>query len=282
MIRPGEMNRPGAHNWPGLGQPGQGQPGQGQPGQGQPGVAGESTAQARRHRLARAKKKQRRPSPVILGAGGVAAVLVVLLVAALIAHLGPFSSGHKAQAGASMPPSKAGTVPSTPARSHPSPGHVTKASPAGKAKCGSTVQVPYGQSLLVDGDFSQATLQPWNVVVQDAVIDAGKGVDHQNAIQLSPGPQAAVAQTVTGLAPGTCYEVTGWARTGGTKIGIGAMDPADDKINDHQLTTARTWTRLSAVYVVPAGQHSAEIYCIMAWGGTGYCSDLTFRAMHRS
>jgi hypothetical protein len=218
----------------------------------------------------------------MLGAGGVAAVLVVLLVAALIAHLGPFSSGHKAQAGASTPPSKARTGPSSPAKGHPSPAHVTKATPLGKAKCGSTVEVPDGPSLLVDGDFGQATLQPWNVVVQDAVIDPGKGIDNQNAIRLAPAPQAAVAQTVAGLVPRTCYEVTGWAHTGGTKIGIGALDPSDDKINDHQLSTAKTWTRLSAVYLVPAGQHSAEIYCIMAWGGTGYCSDLTFRAMHRS
>jgi hypothetical protein len=276
------MNWPGAMNQPGAGQPGYRQPGIGQPGIGQPGTASESTAHARQHRLAGTKKKQRRPSPVILGAGAAAAVLVVLLVAALIAHLGPFSSGHKAQAGASTPPSKARTGPSSLAKAHPSPGHVTKASSAVKAKCGSTVQAAYGQSLLVDGDFSQATLQPWNIVVQDAVIDPGKGMDHQNAIQLSPAPQAAVAQTVTGLAPGTCYLVTGWAHTGGTKVGIGAMDPSDDKINDHQLTTAKTWTKLSAVYKVPAGQHSAEIYCIMAWGGTGYCSDITFRAMHRS
>jgi hypothetical protein len=60
------------------------------------------------------------------------------------------------------------------------------------------------------------------------------------------------------------------------------MDTVDNTINDHELTTASSWTELSAVFTLPAGQQSATIYCIMDWGGTGYCSDLTFRAMRHS
>jgi hypothetical protein len=170
-----------------------------------------------------------------------------------------------------------GSEPSATASDEPSPSK----SPA-KPKHQSGTLVAYGPNLLVDGDFSQGTLEPWNYVTQNATIEPGNGVDHLAAVRLLSTPQAAVGQTVTGLKPGASYEVTGWAYTNGGKIGIGAMDTVDNTINDHELTTASSWTELSAVFKVPAKQGSATIYCIMAWGGTGYCSDLTFRAMHRA
>jgi hypothetical protein len=239
-------------------------------------------------------------------------VLVVLVVVALVVHAGPFGTGHKTEAGASIPPATAvartetspATGPSADSSSstgaHRSGGHAP-AKDAGKAKAstspsskpspskspakpkhGSEALVAFGPSLIVDGNFSQTTLQPWNYVVQNAVIEPGDGVDKQNAIQLTSTPQAAIGQTITGLTPGVSYEVTGWAYSTGSKIGIGVMDTVDNTINDHELTTATSWTELSAVFTVPANQDSATIYCIMAWGGTGYCSDLTFRAMHHT
>jgi serine/threonine protein kinase, bacterial len=282
--------------WPGQqGMPNQqGLPGQpGLPNQqglsGQPGMRDQSGRRSRQQKLARVKKKQQTPSPAILAGGAAVAVLVVLLVVALVAHLGPFGSGNKTLAGESSPPpgrnTGAAINPTSSASGHP--GRDTKSSPpSGKAATKpdhvTKKLVPFGPSLLVDGDFSQPTLQPWNYVVQDAVIASGSGPDKQNAILLTPTPQAAVGQTVTGLTPGASYQVTGWVRTNGTKIAIGALDPADDKINDHALVTTKTWTELSAIYTAPRGVHSATIYCIMAWGGTGYCSDLSFRAMHRA
>jgi serine/threonine protein kinase, bacterial len=284
----------GPPGWPaGSGQPqlspgpGPGQaPWSAGPGQvplpGQPPMGGSATQQpgtrsSRHAKLAAAQKKQRMPSPAVLAGGGSVAVLAVLLVVALVTHAGPFGSGHKTQAGGSPRPGQ-----STSASGHPGRSAGPSSSPGSEPHHGSGALASYGPDLVVDGDFSQTTLQPWNYVVQDAVIVPGGGLDKQNAVQLTPAPQAAVGQTVTGLTSGATYQVTGWARTNGTKIVIGAMDPANDKINDHGSTTARSWTRLSAVYTVPAGQHSAAVYCIMAWGGTGYCSDLSFRAVHRA
>jgi Carbohydrate binding domain len=280
---------------------------------GQAGMRSEAGRRSRQQKLARQKKKQRMPSSAVLGGGGAVAVLVVLVLVALLAHLGPFGSGHKTNAGASVPLATAGdpsqaspgtrsaTDPPTSARKHPgrtSSKHDAKPSPSAKtspsgtpsttaakppAKHGSGALVPFGSSLLVDGGFTQTTLEPWNYVVDNATIEPGAGVGGQNAVQLMSTPDAAVGQTVSGLTPGASYEVSGWAYTNdGTKIYIGAMDTVDNTINDHDGTTAGSWTELSAVFKVPPDQSSATIYCIMESGGTGYCSGLSFRAMHHS
>jgi hypothetical protein len=308
---------------PGMAQPGAAQPGVAQPGMAQPGAGAQAdeqsraSARRRQEKLARQRKKQRRPSPAVLGGGGAFAVLVVLVVVALIAHIGPFSSGHKTVAGPSTRPTVAagdppatapGTAPPTGASSSASRGH-GRGSPGRKAKpssspsskptsssspsktpskpkhssgSGSGPLVPYGPSLLVDGDFSQTTLAPWNYVVQNAVIEPGQGEGGSSAVELTSTPAAAVGETVSGLTAGASYELTGWAHTNGTKIYMGIMDPGDNTINDHEMTTSGSWTELSAVYKVPVNEDSATIYCIMDWGGVGYCSDLSFRAMHHS
>jgi serine/threonine-protein kinase len=273
-------------------------------------------------RATRLTKWRRKPSPAVLGGGGASAVLVVLVVVALIAQIGPFSSGSKTEAGASTPPVTTGdpagagpgigaltSSPSASASGHPvrgrgssargSSGRGGKPSPGKSASDRATPSrsptkaptkpkhdsgplMAYGPSLLVDGTFSQTTLQPWNYVAQNADVEPGAGVDGQNAVQLMSTPQAAVGETITGLTVGTSYQVTGWAHTNGSKIVIGILDTVDNTINDHEQTTAGKWTELSAVFKVPAGQSSATVYCIMAWGGVGYCSDLTFRAMRHS
>ena len=267
---------------------------------------------SRQERLAQLKKKRRTPSPAMLIAGGAAALLVVLVVVALAAHLGPFSSGHKAEGGASPPPataagparsstsaatpSPAGThhggaapghrvKPSSSASSTPTPSASVSKSPA-KPKHGSGASgplVPYGPNLLVDGSFTQPTLTAWNYALQNATLQQGDGFGGGNAVQLVASKPATVAQTITGLTSGVTYKLTGYVySTGGEQIYIGAMDTADPTIRGQQVTTSPSWVQLSATYKVPAGQTSVAIFCIMHEGGTGYCSDFSFRAMHHS
>lgn len=69
------------------------------------------------------------------------------------------------------------------------------------------------------------------------------------------GGAGTVAETISGLTPGRQYLVTGWVQTeDGSPIYVGAFD------NDN----------------------TAEVFCIMKAGGTGFCTDMSFRAIERS
>ena len=285
---------------------------------GQQNGVGQSTAQSqpagltRQERHARRKKQQRVPSTGILAAGGAVALLAVLVVVALVAHLGPFSSAHKTAAGATLAPAAAGNTAgsSTGADSHPSASpHPGRSTPGRRAKPSSSPSskptpsvsassspakpkrgsggrgplVAYGSNLLTDGTFTQPTLTAWNYAVQNATIEQGDGVGGGNAVQLIASTPATVSQTISGLTPGTTYKLTGYVYTnGGEQIYLGVMDTADPTIRGQQVTTSASWQELSATYKVPAGQTSVAIFCIMHQGGTGYCSDFSFRAMHHS
>jgi hypothetical protein len=93
------------------------------------------------------------------------------------------------------------------------------------------------------------------------------------------GPTVGVSQIVTGLKPGQSYELTGWALSkAGGRTYIGAKDY--DTTGDHSsATTSNSWTELPRTFTEGAGHTTVEIYCWQADAGTGYCSDISLRAL---
>jgi hypothetical protein len=89
-----------------------------------------------------------------------------------------------------------------------------------------------------------------------------------------------VAETISGLTPGRRYLVTGWVQTeDGSPVYVGAFD--NDNTADVKGYSG-TWEKLSVVYTAGTGQTTAEVFCIMKAGGTGFCTDMSFRAIERS
>jgi hypothetical protein len=141
--------------------------------------------------------------------------------------------------------------------------------------------VAYGPNLLADGDFTDSTLYDWDYVQAGSTLVLGGGMNGGNAVRLIGEQGAAVGQTVSGLTPGASYLVTGWVQASSEPVYVGAMDP-DGSNNMHASTGSGSWTELSQVFVEEPGQTSAVVFCIQEKGGTAYCADMTFRAMHRS
>jgi serine/threonine protein kinase, bacterial len=252
-------------------------------------------------------------TPVTIAAAGVVVLLLVVTGIAAVAHLGPFSAA-KPTAGASLSASatRGGTDPSAtgdPTSNAPSPGpghkhgggHSGKSSsashrtglpkitstPSGPSKPSTTPSSPsgglvaYGPNLLADGDFADSTLIAWNYVQVGVILVPEGGMNGGNAVRLTGTQAAAVGQTVSGLTPGASYLVTGWVQTNGEPVYIGAMD-TDGSNNMHASTGSASWTEVSKVFTVEPGQTSADVFCIQESGGTSYCADMTFRAMHRA
>ncbi len=136
---------------------------------------------------------------------------------------------------------------------------------------------PTGPNLVADGSFTDSDLSAWNNYATGTVVVNG-GVGGGNAAMMT-GPTVGVSQIVTGLKPGQSYELTGWAlsKTGGRTY-IGAKDY--DATGDHSsATTSNSWTELPRTFTEGADHTTVEIYCWQADAGTGYCSDISLRAL---
>jgi hypothetical protein len=142
--------------------------------------------------------------------------------------------------------------------------------------------VPTGPNLVADGDFTQSSLSAWNYpagTFHSVVVSSGPNGGY--AAEMMGQPTAGVAQIVTGLKPGTEYELTGWiySGTGGyhTYVGAKAYDSTDGI--SRALSTADTWLEVSMVLTPAAGHTTADIWCWQAVTGTGYCTGISLRAL---
>jgi hypothetical protein len=254
-------------------------------------------------------------TPVTIAAAGVVVLLIVATGVAALAHLGPFSSPHKTLAITSPSatgsqlvadptagPSKksGGTSRGNSRRSGSSRGSkrsqtgrkalpTVTASGSGSGKSSSSPpsggggQTTYGPNLLTDGSFADSTLGAWNYAVEGAAVAPGFGPGGGNAVRLTASPQAGIMQEINGLTPGASYLVTGWGQTVESNIFIGAAD------NDSAFTkkvaytfSSTSWSKGSVVFTLGQGQTSAVVFCVQGSGGSGYCANMRFQAIHHS
>ena len=187
---------------------------------------------------------------------------------------GPSSASSTGPATSSTGPSAS---PSTPAATTPAN---TTAPPAGTPG----TPGPTGPNLVADGDFTQSSLSAWNYAsgtFNAVVVSSGRNGGY--AAQMTGQPTAGVAQIVTGLKPGTEYELTGWiySGTGGYHTYVGAKAYTDTFAAgvSRALGTADTWEEVSMVFTPAAGHTTADIWCWQAVTGTGDCTDISLRAM---
>jgi hypothetical protein len=138
---------------------------------------------------------------------------------------------------------------------------------------------PTGPNLVADGDFSDSTLSAWDHLVQNTVV-VSAGQRGGYAAQMNGDPTAGVTQTLTGLKPGTKYELTGWiiSDTGNysTYVGVKAYD---DTGGVSRALNNTTWTETTMTFTPGPGHTTALVFCWQAVAGTGYCTDVSVRAM---
>jgi serine/threonine-protein kinase len=187
------------------------------------------------------------------------------------------SPSHSPAAGPTAPPSSAAgpSSPGTPTSVPPVASTSPAATPSG-------VPGPTGPNLVADGDFSESSLSAWNNgVLYTTVVSSGP--NGGKAAQMIGQPTAGLNQIVTGLKPGTDYELTGWiiSTTGDytTYIGAKAYDSTAGASRAIDSASSTTWSQVSMTFTPAAGHTSAEIFCWQAVAGTGYCADVTLRAL---
>ncbi len=138
---------------------------------------------------------------------------------------------------------------------------------------------PTGANLVADGDFSDPTLSAWNhQVLNTTVVSAG--ARGGSAAQMTGGPTAGVSQIVTGLVPDKEYELTGWiiSDTGNYSTYIGAK-AYDSGTGVSRALNSTTWSEIVLTFTPAPGHTTAEVFCWQAVAGTGYCTDVSVRAM---
>jgi serine/threonine protein kinase, bacterial len=148
-------------------------------------------------------------------------------------------------------------------------GASTPAAPAGNPE-------PTGPNLVADGEFTDSDLSAWNNFVTNTVL-VSSGPDGGNAAQMTGNPTAGVNEEVTGLTPGTSYQLTGWALSdtaSGTYIGAKGYDSSGGV---SRATGSATWSELSMTFTATAT--SAQVFCWQSITGNGYCTDVSLRAL---
>jgi hypothetical protein len=177
------------------------------------------------------------------------------------------AGGHRASPG----PSASATTPSA----QPTASRAAAPNPTG-APAGNPG--PTGPNLVADGDFTDASLSAWDNQVLNAVV-VSSGQDGGYAAQMNGEPTAGVSQIVTGLKPGTTYELTGWiiSKTGGsTYVGIKAYDST---AGVSRAVSSTSWTEVTMTMTEGAGHTTAEVFCWQAVAGIGYCTNVSLRAL---
>jgi hypothetical protein len=141
------------------------------------------------------------------------------------------------------------------------------------------VPEPIGPNLVADGDFSDSTLSAWDDLVSNTTVVSG-GSRGGYAAQMTGNPTAGVTQTITGLRPGTEYELTGWiiSDTGDYATYVGVKKYNDTVGVSHALNSS-TWAETVMTFIPGPGDTTAEVFCWQAVAGTGYCSDISVHAM---
>jgi serine/threonine-protein kinase len=170
--------------------------------------------------------------------------------------------------------------PSAPAESTAAPAATSgsAATPAGKPPSSASAGTP-GPNLVADGDFSDSTLSAWNNQVWNTAVVSG-GSRGGYAAQLTADPTAGISQVITGLKPGTEYELTGWiiSDTGNYSTYVGVKD-YDDTTGVSRALNETTWTEAALTFTPAPGHTTAEVFCWQSVAGTGYCTDISVRAM---
>jgi len=160
-----------------------------------------------------------------------------------------------------------------------SPGTPTAATPTPTSVAPVGIPGPTGPNLLADGDLTEPNLDAWEPVVGSTVLVSGDQGE-SNAVQMTGDPTAGVSQIVTGLKPGTAYQLSGWiiSHTGGntTMIGVKAYNDTD---GISQRVNSTAWTEVTMTFTPSPGRTSAEVFCWQAVAGTGYCTNLSLRAL---
>jgi len=186
------------------------------------------------------------------------------------------TAGPSAGAGTPVATAQAGATPSSPGTSSSAPASSSSSSPAAPAG----TPGPTGPELVADGDFTQPNLSAWNnQVLNTAVVSSGR--DGGYAAQMTGQPTAGVSQIVTGLKPGTTYELTGWIYSGtgdySTYVGVKKYDTSAGQ--SRALDPASTWSEVSMTFTPATGYTSAEVFCWQAVAGTGFCTDVSLHAL---
>jgi hypothetical protein len=215
-------------------------------------------------------------SPSGKAAGPVASPLVVATHSrAALARTASPAASHRPSARATTPSGQASaTAAVTPAAAN-TPGAAT--TPVSTAPAGNPG--PTGPNLVADGDFSDPSLSAWNnQVLNTAVVPGGSRGGY--AAEMSANPTAGISQIITGLKPGTEYELTGWiiSDTGNysTYVGVKAYDSTSGV---SRALNSTTWAEAALTFTPAAGHTTAEVFCWQAVVGTGYCTDVSVRAM---
>jgi serine/threonine protein kinase, bacterial len=186
----------------------------------------------------------------------------------------PSPRSSASTAASSAPPSaSASAAPADTAGSATTPEGTPASAPVGTPG-------PTGPNLVADGDFT-GSLSEWNEqVLNTVVVSAGSRGGY--AAQMSGDPTAGVTQVISGLKPGTEYELTGWiiSDTGNysTYVGVKEYDSSDPAGVSRALNNT-TWTEAVLTFTPGAGHTTAEVFCWQAVAGTGYCTDVSVRAM---
>jgi hypothetical protein len=139
---------------------------------------------------------------------------------------------------------------------------------------------PTGPNLVADGDFTDSSLSAWNnQVLYTTVVSGGSRGGY--AAQMTGQPTAGVSQIITGLKPGTEYELTGWiiSDTGNYSTYVGVKE-YDSTSGVSRALNSTTWAEAVLTFTPAAGHTTAEVFCWQTVAGTGYCTDLSVRAVN--
>jgi eukaryotic-like serine/threonine-protein kinase len=185
---------------------------------------------------------------------------------------GSTPSGQQASA---QPHKSASQAPTPDVSTSPSskPTPKRKPAPAGTPE-------PTGPSLAGNGSFEAGQLAPWMDTANSVVTDLQADNGTHSAAMHSTGTGAGVAQDLTGLTPGTTYQLTGWVMSsvivGDVYLGVRDYNEA---MTTSQATASTSWTFESMTFT-PVSD-TAQIWCWRLAAGYGYCDNISVRAMRK-
>jgi eukaryotic-like serine/threonine-protein kinase len=186
------------------------------------------------------------------------------------------ATGSRASGHASASPQKSPVQAPTPtaatsASSTPKPKR--KPVPAGTPQ-------PAGPDLAVNGSFDTGQLAPWMDTGNSVVTNLQAKTGSYSAAMHSTGTGAGVAQDLTGLTPGTTYQLTGWVMSGeiAGNVFLGVRD-YNEAMSTSRASASTSWTFESMTFTPMTD--TAQIWCSRLAGGYGYCDNVSVRAMQK-
>ena len=137
---------------------------------------------------------------------------------------------------------------------------------------------PVGPNFVADGDFDQTSLSDWNNYVINTT-RVSSDLDGGYAALLAPDPTAGVAQVITGLTPGTEYQLTGLISSpngGATYIGVKDFDDSGGVSRERPFAA---WTQVTMTFTPAPGYTTALVFCWRSVSDDGLCTDVSVRAL---